>query len=113
MKIFFVILSCFLFFSGAVWAQEQTGGDYFVHAGTKLGRGIENIVTSPAEIPCAMEAEMQKGDRIVRFFSGLGKGTVFFARRVLLGAAEVATFVIPMERTLARVCREEPAGVIG
>ena len=90
-------------------AQEQTAGDYFDAAGTKLGRGLENIATSPAEIPCTVEEEMHKGDRILRFFSGAGLGTVYFLRRVLIGATETVTFFIPMERTIPRVCSEAPA----
>jgi len=88
-------------------------GDYVEDIGAKFGRGIENFITSPAEIPCTMESEMHKGDRIIRFFSGFGKGTVYFLRRAIVGTTEVVTFMIPMERTLPRVCKEEPAGVIG
>lgn len=104
----FTFLFLFQSLSFADMAEEQTAGDYFVGIGTKFGRGIENIVTSPAEIPCTTEDEMHKGDRIIRFFGGLGKGTVFFLRRVLVGVTEVGTFFIPMERTIPRVCTDKP-----
>jgi hypothetical protein len=40
-------------------------------------------------------------------FTGFGKGTVFMLRRILVGVTEVGTFVIPMERTIPRVCSEK------
>ncbi len=97
------------------FAVVQTGWaeGYLTDAGAKFGRGIENVVTSPAEIPCTMENEMKKGDRILRFFSGLGVGSVYFLRRAVVGATEIVTFMVPMERTISRVCEEEPVGVIG
>lgn len=113
MKKLFWVMIFSLAIPASALAAETASGDYFSEIGTKFGRGIENIVTSPAEIPCTIETEMHKGDRILRFFSGLGKGTIFFTRRVILGATEVVTFAIPMERTLPRVCEEEPVGVIG
>ena len=108
MKKNFLILSFLM-----VLPAFAIAGDYVEDIGTKFGRGIENFVTSPAEIPCTLESEMHKGDRIIRFFSGLGKGTVYFLRRAIVGTTEVVTFMIPMERTMPQVCKEEPAGVIG
>lgn len=99
----------FLFLFGSSAGAE---GSYLSAIGTKFGRGIENVITSPAEIPCTMETEMHKGDRIIRFFSGFGKGTVYFLRRAIVGATEIVTFPVPMERTLSRVCPEGQAGVI-
>jgi len=81
--------------------------DHVASTGTKLGCGIENIVTSPAEIPCTIESEMHQGDRIIRFFTGSIKGTIFFLRRALVGATEVGTFFVPMERTISRVCSDK------
>lgn len=80
--------------------------DYMNSVGSKFGRGVENIVTSPAEIPCTMESEMHQGDRIIRFFTGAIKGTFLFLRRAVVGATEIVTFPVPMDRTIPRVCNE-------
>ena len=87
-----------------VFAAEGTAGDYFKQIGTKFGRGVVNVVTSPADIGCTIGSEM--ADRpAYGFFTGLGKGTLFMLRRILVGATEVGTFVIPMERTIPPVCQ--------
>ncbi len=112
MRKYFLTLGLALFFLFLFRAQAEASGNYFSETGAKFGRGIENVITSPAEIPCTMESEMHKGDRIIRFFSGFGKGTVYFLRRAIVGATEVVTFPIPMKRTIPRVCIEEPTGVI-
>lgn len=112
MRKYFLILGMALLFLFLFRTQAEASGNYLSDVGTKFGRGVENVITSPAEIPCTIESEMHKGDRIIRFFSGIGKGTVYFLRRAIVGATEVVTFPIPMERTIPRVCLEEPAGVI-
>ncbi len=93
-----------------VLKAEGTAGDYFYEIGTKTVRGFENILTSPAEIPCtisaAIDAEGKSGS-----LTGLGKGTLFMLRRMFIGVCEVGTFMIPMERTIPRVCREPRAAV--
>ncbi|MBI3316528.1 MAG: exosortase system-associated protein, TIGR04073 family [Candidatus Omnitrophica bacterium] len=91
--------------SAAVLAEEGTSGDYLKNIGTKLGRGLLNVVTSPAEIPCTIGDEMGNHPS-TGFFSGLGKGTVFMLRRILVGVTEIGTFMIPMERTIPPVCHE-------
>ena len=89
--------------TGQALAGEGTMGDYFADIGTKIGRGLENVLTSPAEIPCTMHQEMgDKGGE--GFFTGFGKGTVFMLRRIWVGVTEVGTFMIPMERTIPPVC---------
>lgn len=92
-----------------VSAEEATVGDYMYGIGTKFGRGLENVVTSFAEIPCTIHTDM-KDQGGAGFFPGLGMGTVYMLRRMLVGVTEVGTFFIPMERTIPRVCHEsEPA----
>ena len=95
-----------VFFSLSVYAAEETAGDYMVEIGTKFGRGLENVVTSPAEIPCTMADDMHES-AATGFFTGFGKGTIFMLRRILVGVTEIGTFVIPMERTIPRVCSEK------
>jgi len=91
-------------------SAEETAGDYFYGIGTKFGRGLENVVTSLAEIPCTVHSDIadQGGSG---FFSGFGKGTLFMLRRMLVGVTEVGTFFIPMERTIPRVCQETKPSV--
>lgn len=88
------------------YAAEETAGDYMVGIGTKFGRGLENVVTSPAEIVCTMSDDMQES-AVSGFFTGFGKGTVYMLRRILVGVTEIGTFIIPMERTIPRVCAEK------
>ena len=83
---------------------EGNSGDYLVDVSTKFGRGLKNVVTSPAEIPCTMADDMGE-HKVEGVFTGLGKGTVFMLRRILVGVSEVATFVIPMEATIPTVCQ--------
>ena len=84
---------------------DGTAGDYMYDAGAQFGRGLENIVTSPAEIPCTIHADMEDRGG-TGFFTGFGKGTLFMLRRMLIGVTEVGTFFMPTERTIPRVCHE-------
>ncbi len=102
----FFLLAC-LHGAAPLYAAEGTARDYLAEIGTKFGRGLENILTSPAEIPCTMAADMRETSALSGFFTGFGKGTVFMLRRILAGVTEVGTFVIPMERTIPRVCTEK------
>ena len=94
----------------ALSAEEATVGDYMYGIGTKFGRGLENIVTSFAEIPCTIHTDMKdRGGS--GFFPGLGMGTVYMLRRMFIGVCEVGSFFIPMERTIPRVCHETAPAV--
>lgn len=104
-KIFFILLLIVSFFLLPVAWAEETADDYFYGIGTKFARGLENTVTSLAEIPCTIHADV-KDQGGSGFFAGFGKGTVFFLRRFLVGVTEVGTFFIPMERTIPRVCQK-------
>ena len=112
MKITRVLGTFFIVFLTAnpLFAEEATAGDYFYGIGTKFGRGLENVVTSLAEIPCTMSSDIKESGA-AGGFTGFGKGTLFMLRRMLVGVTEAGTFFIPMERTLPRVCHEEPSGV--
>ncbi len=91
-------------------SAEETTGDYMDGIGTQFGRGLENIVTSLAEIPCTVHADM-KDQGNSGFFTGFGKGTLLMLRRMLVGVTEVGTFFIPTERTIPRVCHETKPSV--
>lgn len=102
---FFILICFFSLCFPAFAAGEGTSGDYAKDIGTKFGRGLVNVVTSPAEIPCTIADDLSVHPDY-GFFTGLGKGTVFMLRRILVGVTEVGTFMIPMERTIPPVCHE-------
>lgn len=105
---FLMVLSAVLIPSAKA---DGTAGDYFYGMGTQIVRGFENILTSPADIPCTMKREIddQGGMGSV---TGFGKGTLFMLRRMLVGVCEIGTFVLPAERTIPRVCEEPKAAVV-
>ncbi len=104
-------LSIFAVFAASAaypaWAGEETAGDYMAAVGTKVGRGLFNVVSSPAEIPCRMTSEIKSKGALQGTFTGLGKGVGFMLWRILVGVDEVGTFMIPMEATLPTVCTEK------
>lgn len=106
MPAFFLLL---FFMALPVFAENSA--DYSVGMSQKLGRGLWNALSSPAEIPCTMRDDMSQNGG-VGAVTGLFKGMGFFARRLLVGVTEFATFVIPMEPTLPPVCAEKPAPAI-
>ena len=112
MGVLFLIGTVFSVFnlSSPAFAGEGTTGDYFVGMGKNLGRGLWNIVSSPAEIPCAMGPEMSSHPAY-GFFSGLGIGTGLMLRRILVGASEFGTFVMPSEATIPPVCQEKSSEI--
>jgi putative exosortase-associated protein (TIGR04073 family) len=96
-----------LFFCTAgVASAEETAGDYFTGMSQNLGRGLLNLVTSPADIPCTMVQDTQDAGP-AGLATGFGKGIAFMLRRILVGAAEIGTFVLPSERTIPPVCHEQ------
>ena len=108
-----VLMVLFLILAGMpqAFASEGTAGDYGKGMGTKLGRGLWNVVSSPAEIPCTTSSDIKdKGG--AGFFTGLGKGLVFMGRRIIVGVSEVLVFFMsPFEATLPPVCQESKASV--
>ena len=61
----------------------------------KLGRGVSNVVFSPLEIPLRVGKDMEQMDPIAAFFSGSLKGVAWGCARLVAGAFDIATFVIP------------------
>ena len=105
------VLAILFAVSGAPLAvADGTAGDYMYDAGAQFGRGLENVVTSFAEIPCTVSADM-KDQGGSGFFPGLGKGTLYMFRRLLIGVTEVGTFFIPAQRTIPRVCQNPKPSV--
>ena len=107
-KISVAMLAVFIvanFYLSNAMAAEGTSGDYLRDIGTKFGRGLWNVISSPAEIPCTMASDMKDRQPAAGFFTGFGKGTIFMLRRILVGVDEVGTFIIPMGATLPQVCQ--------
>lgn len=104
-------MACFFIFASVLtplaWAGEGTSGDYMAGIGTKFGRGLWNVISSPAEIPCTMADDI-KTQGGVGTITGFGKGLAFMLRRILVGVTEVGTFMIPMEATIPGVCSDAP-----
>ena len=104
MTVILFVLMVSLIWAGAGFAGEGTAGDYVGGMGRNLGRGLWNIVSSPAEIPCTMSKDMSTNAG-TGFFTGLGKGLGLMVRRMVVGVSEIATFVMPAEATIPPVCK--------
>lgn len=85
--------------------------DYAIDITEKLGRGIGNLLGSPLEIPCAMRDDVSERGAL-GIVSGFFKGLALFLRRALVGADEAATFIIPMDATLPRLCAKKPTPTV-
>lgn len=86
------------------FAGESTSGDYLADIGSKFGRGVANVLTSPVEIPCTIGDDMTIRPE-TGFFTGFGKGSLFMFRRILVGVCEIGTFMMPAEPTIPPVCK--------
>ena len=105
-----LLLTLLVLFPASFALAEETVSDYMYGVGAQFGRGFENIVTSFAEIPCTVHADMKdRGGS--GFFPGLGMGTLYMFRRMLVGVTEVGTFFLPAERTIPPVCQETKPAV--
>jgi putative exosortase-associated protein (TIGR04073 family) len=101
-----VITALFLvtvFFQPIGWAYEKSG-DYMYDSFSKLGKGLTNVIISPFEIPCVWSHEIKEKETVGVFY-GLPKGILFFGRRLLFGATEIASFIIPSHETLPDICK--------
>ena len=99
----FLMLLLLVMAVGSLQAGEETAGDLAASSGQKFVRGLGNILSSPAEIPCTMADDIhQRGASGI--VTGFGKGLVFMLHRILNGVTEVGTFMIPAEPTMPTVC---------
>ena len=108
-KVFTAVLFLMMMvsFYPALQAGEGTAGDYAAGLGKNIGRGLWNVASSPAEIPCTISSDM-KENAGTGFFTGFGKGLAFMVRRIVIGVSEIGTFRLPAERTIAPVCSAKP-----
>ncbi len=103
-SLFFAAMLCTLSVSPLAFAGEGTAGDYAADMGIQFGRGLMNVVSSPAEIPCTMRDDIQEKGGGVGTFTGFSKGLAFFVRRAVVGVCEVGTFFMPAPKVLPTVC---------
>ena len=110
-KIIVFVSAAVLTFSNGGYAGEETFGDYSYDAAKQFGRGLVNIVSSLAEVPCTMKSDIQEKGGIGAA-TGLGTGLWYTVRRMLVGTTEVVTFFLPAPPVLSPVCQTKtPAGI--
>jgi len=74
---------------------QADASSYPARMGAKLGNGIANAVTGIAEIPRTVSAANRKEGPAYAATAGLMTGIVHTLGRTMLGALDVATFMIP------------------
>jgi putative exosortase-associated protein (TIGR04073 family) len=94
-KIFILVLIAQLFiFTFPLFAEDY-------NALRKLGRGMANLCLSFTEFPVQMgKAKDECQSPIAGFFYGVPRGVVCFAGRIVLGAYETVSFLIPPYKPL-------------
>lgn len=92
-KISKILLMLFaLSFAAPHTAMAQS---YPEKVGEKLGNGLANIVTGVAEIPKTVMATSRTHDPAYAATAGFMTGIVNMLGRTLLGAVDLATFMVP------------------
>ncbi|MDP3920692.1 MAG: hypothetical protein Q8R76_07810 [Candidatus Omnitrophota bacterium] len=92
-----------LAFAGGEHGGSQMSHGYVSDSIGKLGRGVVNIVTTPAELSCAIYYDFNDNAWTAPI-TGTVKGAVLMVRRALVGVAEVASFPIPSHEWIPKVC---------
>ncbi len=88
-KIFALALVGFLLAGGTVYADGP-----FV----KLGRGLTNLILSPAEIIYQpMEMDVRENSSVA-WLGGVPKGILMFPVRAVVGVYDIVTFLIPLPK---------------
>ena len=88
----------FLFVLMAVLGGTARAGD---DPAAKLGRGAENILTSPLEFLIQYKMAAEENGGITTFVKGTLYGLGMTAVRILGGAYEIVTFPIPVPENYA------------
>ena len=81
-------------------AYAQTAAAREDNAGTKLWRGVANIVTSPLEVPKQVYLTSKADNIFSGITYGLVKGFCFGTMRFASGVYDTVTFPIPRYGTL-------------
>lgn len=84
---FFIIVFCLFSELSPAWAANPL---------TKLGRGITNIVFFWMEIPVNTQKAANRHGVASGFFEGIFTGLYYGTGRILTGAYDVVTFLIPL-----------------
>jgi len=87
-SLFTLILGVCLASASAAYAADNPG--------SKLGRGLTNIVASPLEYVVQTAALAKDHDSLTAIFGGLANGTWFMLQRIGVGHYEVVTFPVPV-----------------
>lgn len=92
-KIAAVLLISMVLIGGTAYAAEgaEVGSGPF----TKFGRGVTNIIMSPVEIVYQPMKMREDHNAMVSWIGGVPKGIVYFPVRLLLGAYDLVTFLLP------------------
>jgi putative exosortase-associated protein (TIGR04073 family) len=69
----------------------------------KLGRGVSNIFTSPAEIPYRMTKSFNNSRFPEAAILGFSEGVAMMCFRLFIGVSEVLTFPVPVPEKYAPV----------
>ncbi len=87
-KILLIVLTGSLLGASAVYAGDNPG--------SKLGRGLTNVVTSPLEYILQTVKLAKDHDGATAVFGGWANGTWFMIQRVCVGVYEIVTFPVPL-----------------
>jgi putative exosortase-associated protein (TIGR04073 family) len=87
-----IVLATLCLHSSAVYAQDP------IH---KVGRGLANVLACWIEVPKNLHLGTQEENPILGTGWGLIKGSGFAVTRLVVGAYEAATFLIPYPRDYA------------
>jgi putative exosortase-associated protein (TIGR04073 family) len=97
MKFFMIIgIGCFL-----------VSGNGYAGPFVKLGRGLTNIVTAPAEIIYEPLKLKENNNAWVSWLGGVPKGLVYYPFRAVVGVYETLTFLIPYPKEYAPLIKPE------
>src|SRR3989338_6635504 len=87
-KIIVVLLIGMFIIGGTAYAE---GSGPF----TKFGRGVTNLLLSPAELVYQPMKMGEDNNALIAIIGGIPKGIVFVPVRAALGVYDIATFFVP------------------
>ncbi len=90
---FKIILILFVMFS--LSPKLAIAHEYPAQVGEKLGSGIANVVTGVIEIPKTMMITGRREGTTYGMTAGFFTGIVHMVGRTLIGAVDIATFMVP------------------
>lgn len=88
-------LTALLLLSLGLVSVDASATSYPARMGTKLGNGIANVVTGIAEIPKTIIVSNRANGAAYAATAGFVSGLFHTVGRTLLGAGDIATFMIP------------------